>query len=117
MLAGLIPSVGTVGDAPDNALAEITIGLYKTECVPETRTRVCTVYKRVPEMRTEVRNVCVKVPCVEERTVMGRSENAHIRLFDEGISREHAQVVREPAPEGAERMNIIPRRGRSDFII
>ena len=39
---------------------------------------------------------------VEERTVMGRSENAHIRLFDEGISREHAQVAREPAPEGAD---------------
>jgi len=49
-----------------------TYTAYKTECVPETRTRVCTVYKRVPEMRTEVRNVCVKVPCVEERTVMKR---------------------------------------------
>ena len=33
MLAGLIPSVGTVGDALDNALAETIIGLYKTECV------------------------------------------------------------------------------------
>jgi putative transposase len=33
MLAGLIPSIGTVGDALDNALAETTIGLYKTECV------------------------------------------------------------------------------------
>jgi putative transposase len=33
MLAGLIPSVGTVGDALDNALAETTIGLYTTECV------------------------------------------------------------------------------------
>jgi transposase InsO family protein len=32
-LAGLTPSVGTVGDALDNALAETTIGLYKTECV------------------------------------------------------------------------------------
>lgn len=32
MLAGLIPSVGTAGDALDNALAETTIGLYKTEC-------------------------------------------------------------------------------------
>ena len=32
MLAGLIPSIGTVGDALDNALAETTIGLYKTEC-------------------------------------------------------------------------------------
>jgi putative transposase len=33
MLAGLTPSVGSVGDAYDNALAETTIGLYKTECV------------------------------------------------------------------------------------
>jgi putative transposase len=33
MLAGLAPSIGTVGDAYDNALAETTIGLYKTECV------------------------------------------------------------------------------------
>ena len=32
MLAGLQPSIGTVGDAYDNALAETTIGLYKTEC-------------------------------------------------------------------------------------
>lgn len=32
-LEGLIPSIGTVGDALDNALAETTIGLYKTECV------------------------------------------------------------------------------------
>lgn len=36
MLAGLIPSVGTVGDALDNALCETTIGLYKTECVRES---------------------------------------------------------------------------------
>ena len=32
MLAGLAPSVGSVGDAYDNALAETTIGLYKAEC-------------------------------------------------------------------------------------
>jgi transposase InsO family protein len=32
-LEGLTPSIGTVGDAYDNALAETTIGLYKTECV------------------------------------------------------------------------------------
>jgi len=31
-LAGLQPSIGTVGDAYDNALAETTMGLYKTEC-------------------------------------------------------------------------------------
>lgn len=34
-LSGLTPSVGTVGDAFDNALAETTIGLYKTEAVRE----------------------------------------------------------------------------------
>jgi hypothetical protein len=33
MLAGLKPSIGTVGDALDNGLAEATIGRYKTECV------------------------------------------------------------------------------------
>ncbi|MGV0735024.1 hypothetical protein ABQF35_05200 [Mycobacterium syngnathidarum] len=32
-LSGLIPSIGTVGDAFDNALAEATIVLYKTEAV------------------------------------------------------------------------------------
>lgn len=33
MLAGMKPSIGSVGDAYDNALAETTIGLYKTEAV------------------------------------------------------------------------------------
>lgn len=33
LLAGLTGSIGSVGDAYDNALAETTIGLYKTECV------------------------------------------------------------------------------------
>lgn len=32
-LTGLRPSIGSVGDAYDNALAETTIGLYKTEAV------------------------------------------------------------------------------------
>ena len=32
-LAGMIPSIGSVGDAYDNALAQTTIGLYKTECI------------------------------------------------------------------------------------
>lgn len=32
-LEGFLPSIGTVGDAYDNALAETTIGLYKHECV------------------------------------------------------------------------------------
>ena len=34
-LSGLTPSIGSVGDAFDNALAETTIGLYKTEAVRE----------------------------------------------------------------------------------
>ncbi|WP_446226444.1 IS3 family transposase [Nocardia sp. IBHARD005] len=33
MLSGMVPSIGSVGDAYDNALAENTIGLYKTEAV------------------------------------------------------------------------------------
>ena len=32
-LAGMIPSIGSVGDAFDNALAKTTIGLYKNECI------------------------------------------------------------------------------------
>lgn len=32
-LSGLVPSIGSVGDAFDNALAETTIGLYKNEAV------------------------------------------------------------------------------------
>ena len=35
MLARLIPSIGTVGDALNIALAETTVGLYKTECTRE----------------------------------------------------------------------------------
>jgi putative transposase len=33
LLAGMIPSTGSVGDAYDNALCETIIGLYKTECI------------------------------------------------------------------------------------
>ena len=32
LLAGMVPSIGSIGDAYDNALAETIIGLYKTEC-------------------------------------------------------------------------------------
>jgi len=35
MLEGLILSIGTVGDALDDALCKTTIGPYKTECVRE----------------------------------------------------------------------------------
>ena len=37
--AGISPSIGTVGDALDNALQESTIGLYKTELIDHERTR------------------------------------------------------------------------------
>ncbi|WP_297627821.1 IS3 family transposase [Nocardia sp.] len=33
LLSGMVPSIGSVGDAYDNALAETTIGLYKTEAI------------------------------------------------------------------------------------
>jgi putative transposase len=36
--AGMAPSIGTVGDALDNALQESTIGLYKTELIAHQRT-------------------------------------------------------------------------------
>ena len=32
-LSGIRASIGSVGDAYDNALAETTIGLYQNECV------------------------------------------------------------------------------------
>jgi putative transposase len=36
--AGIAGSIGTGGDALDNALMESTIGLYKTECItPDAR--------------------------------------------------------------------------------
>jgi putative transposase len=36
-LEGVRPSIGSIGDAYDNALMECLIGLYKTECI---RTRI-----------------------------------------------------------------------------
>jgi two-component system cell cycle response regulator len=38
----------------------------------------------------------------KERMVMGRGETVDVRLFDEGISREHAQVVQEKVKDGPE---------------
>jgi transposase InsO family protein len=35
----MAPSIGTVGDALDNALMESTIGLYKTELIEHDRNR------------------------------------------------------------------------------
>jgi putative transposase len=33
MLNSMLPSIGSIGDAFDNVLAETTIGLYKHECI------------------------------------------------------------------------------------
>ncbi len=35
-LEGIRPSIGSVGDAYDNALMECVIGLFKTECIRTT---------------------------------------------------------------------------------
>jgi hypothetical protein len=43
---------------------------FRAECVPETRTVTSTVYKQVPEVREEVRTVCVPVTTIETHTCM-----------------------------------------------
>ena len=49
--AGIAGSIGTVGDALDNALMESTIGLYKTECImPGSRGRN---WSDLPEVERE----------------------------------------------------------------
>ena len=58
MLAGLTPSIGTVGDALDNALAETTIGLYKTECVREDSPFRTGRSSRWPTSKTSPRPGC-----------------------------------------------------------
>ncbi|EUA82189.1 integrase core domain protein [Mycobacteroides abscessus subsp. bolletii 103] len=58
MLAGLVPSIGTVGDALDNALAETTIGLYKTECVREAPRSAPDRSAPWPTWRTSPRRGC-----------------------------------------------------------
>jgi diguanylate cyclase (GGDEF)-like protein len=48
----------------------------------------------------------------KERTVMGRGDHVDIRLFDEGISREHAQVVQEKGDTGSR--NILEDMGSTN---
>jgi diguanylate cyclase (GGDEF)-like protein len=47
-----------------------------------------------------------------ERTIMGRGEHVDVRLFDEGISREHAQVVQEKGDTGSR--NILEDMGSTN---
>jgi diguanylate cyclase (GGDEF)-like protein len=48
----------------------------------------------------------------KERTVMGRGDHVDIRLFDDGISREHAQVVQEKGDTGSR--NILEDMGSTN---
>jgi diguanylate cyclase (GGDEF)-like protein len=48
----------------------------------------------------------------KERTIMGRGDHVDVRLFDEGISREHAQVVQEKGDTGAR--NILEDMGSTN---
>jgi two-component system cell cycle response regulator len=48
----------------------------------------------------------------KDRTVMGRGDSVDIRLFDEGISREHAQVVQEKSESGTQ--NILEDMGSTN---
>ncbi|EUA75401.1 integrase core domain protein [Mycobacterium xenopi 4042] len=61
MLAGLVPSIGTVGDALDNALAETTIGLYKTECVRAGSRSAPDRSAPSPTWRTSPRRGCTGI--------------------------------------------------------
>jgi transposase InsO family protein len=50
LLESLRPSIGSVGDAYDNALAETTIGLYKTECIRENSPFRCGPLETVSDV-------------------------------------------------------------------
>ena len=50
LLEGLRPSIGSVGDAYDNALAETTIGLYKTECIRDDSPLRCGPLETVADV-------------------------------------------------------------------
>jgi diguanylate cyclase (GGDEF)-like protein len=48
----------------------------------------------------------------KDRTIMGRGDHVDVRLFDEGISREHAQVVQEKGDTGSR--NILEDMGSTN---
>jgi len=71
--AGIAPSIGTVGDALDNALMESTIGLYKTELIeqnPRTWSGVAEVERETASWvhwynTTRIHNSIYRMPPVE----------------------------------------------------
>ncbi len=51
-LSGLVASIGSVGDAFDNALAETTIGLYKTEAIRDDSPFRCGPLRRIADVES-----------------------------------------------------------------
>ena len=54
-LEGLVPSVGSVGDANDNALMETVVGLDKAECIDTTVFHLGAWINRLAQLRRPMR--------------------------------------------------------------
>lgn len=50
MLEGILASIGSVGDAYDNALAEWTIGLFKTEAISKGNAFHACPFKKIDDI-------------------------------------------------------------------
>jgi WD40 repeat protein len=102
----MIPSIGSVGDANDNALAETTIGLYKTECVrddspfrigPLDRLRDVAPKKQLRSTEQDVGNVaCIQYPWAAADAYGGPSKTI-LRVLD----MQTGQVAREWSAKGS----------------
>ncbi len=101
-LEGIAPSVGSVGDAYDNALMERVIGLFKTECI---RTTVFHAgpYKTVSDVEYATAGWVGRL--VEQPTPARHPRNDH-------PERGRAGPLRCPHPAGAARMRAARSPGR-----
>ncbi len=100
-LEGIAPSVGSVGDAYDNALMERVIGLLKTECI---RTTVFPRRALQDGLRRGVRHRRLG-RLVEQPTPARHPRNDH-------PERSRAGSLRCPDPAGAARMRAARNPGR-----
>ncbi len=100
-LEGIAPSIGSVGDAYDNALMESVIGLFKTECI---RTTVFHAgpYKTVSDVEYATAGW---VDWWEQPTSARHPRNDH-------PERGRAGPLRCPHPAGAARMRAARDLGR-----
>jgi hypothetical protein len=84
---------------------------YKTECVPEERTRTVNVVKMVPVKKTITRDVCVTVPVQEERTVM----QTHVtckpvtKMVRKCVDKGHYECRQVPCDDGGGRRRLFGR--------